>query len=234
MRKRSLRRIYSVSFGLSLACHLLVLGASSLVSLTPRAWNLSRPLPEPRKPLQLLDASSVVPPPATSSGVPLDDRAVPAEAVISSAPRVSASSPGEDGSAEQVEVQAPEGGPGAPSLRERLSGTWDPRLILGLQGPTRLPAPSSMHERLVADVVAAVEASNDRVAAVKRDIAHHLLRGYYPDGRRIMPTDGHVWQLSELLRQNQVLVRDSLQQARVRATRERRDTDRRSYAGPEQ
>jgi hypothetical protein len=233
MRKPSLRRIHSLSFGLSLACHLLVLGASSLISVKPREWNSSRPVREPRQPLQLLDASYVVPPQAESSDIRIEDPRLLPEVETSSGPPTSSSSPVEEGSADPTRVEAPENGPGSPSLRERLRGTWDPRLLLGLRAPTRMPAPSSMHERLVADVEAAIEASNDRTAAEKRDIIYHLLRGYHPDGRIIMPTDGDVWQLSELLRQNQDLVRDSIQQSRVRATRERRETERRFHGAPE-
>jgi hypothetical protein len=233
MRKRSLRRVYLLSFGLSLLSHLAVLGVSSLVRLQVRMWDSTRPVSEPRLPLQLLEAPTVLPPPAPAPAVQPEHPSAQSQLHAGGLPRRMPRQSIE-GSPEPVSAPESDSGSGAASLSERLRGAWDPRLAIRPPGSTAAPpAAASMHERLVVDAQAAIQASNERAAAEKRDITYHLSRGFFPDGRRIMPTDGDIWQLSEILRQNEGLVRDSIRAARVRATRERIEGERRSRRSPE-
>jgi hypothetical protein len=107
-------------------------------------------------------------------------------------------------------------------------GFRDPRLSIA---PLATPADEQSSARIALD--ARFRAVQDSLEADRRSLPSTLARGFYPGGTiRIMPEDGRTWETSELLRQNQAFVRDSIRKESARATRERKDAQRNGHQKP--
>jgi hypothetical protein len=108
-------------------------------------------------------------------------------------------------------------------------GYRDSRLSIAPLAPK--PSDGQSSARIALD--ARFRAVRDSLEAEMRSLPNTLARGYYPGGTvKIMPEDGRIWELSQLLRQNQAFVRDSIGQERIRAIRERKNAERNGNQKP--